>query len=128
MKDYYLTKLNENVYLLERMYSEGGEDFTEVLAYDSLNDRIENIGTSYYDMSYYYNKDYVIFATEDNIEFVFDVNAFDFITDERLKRRAFDKMMSGSMLEMLDYERTVIHADKRNKLVKALKKKIEVLN
>lgn len=125
MKDYYLTKLNENVYLLERIFSEGGEDFTEVLAYDKKNNRVENIGTSYSEMSYYYNKDYVIFATEDDIEFVFDVNNFDFITDERKKRKAFDKMMSGSMFEILDYERTVIHLDKKDKLIKTLNNRIK---
>ena len=125
MKDYYLTKLNENVYLLERLFSEGGEDFTEVLAYDSRNERVENIGTSYDGMSYYYNKDYVIFATEDDIEFVFDVNNFDYITDERKKRKAFDTMMNGSMLEILDYERTVIRLDKRNDIIKTLSKKLK---
>ena len=128
MEDYYLTKLTEDVSILEKPFCSDGEDFTDVYAFNETDDRIEYVGTSYSKMSYYYNKDYIIFATEDDIEFVFDVNGFDFITDERAKRRAFDKMMNWSMLEMLSYEKSIVKSDRGSKYVKALKKRIEIPN
>ena len=125
MKKYYLTKLNSDVYLVEKPFSYDEKDYMKIFAYKKSSNNIEYIGTSYSNISYYYNKDFIIFASEDDIEFVFDTNEFDFITDELLKRKAFDKMMSGSMLEMLDYERDEMQLEENDKFIKSLINKIK---
>ena len=98
-KKTYVTNLNDNVSMIERTFYYEGEEYTEVLAHDKVTDMIEYIGTSYDKMQYYYNKNYIVFVKDEDVEFTFDVRRFCFITNEVSKMKAFQNILKDSKSE-----------------------------
>lgn len=98
-KKTYVTNLNDNVSMIERTFYYEGEEYTEVLAHDKVTDMIEYIGTSYDGMQYYYNKNYIVFVKDEDVEFTFDVRRFCFITNEVSKMKAFQNILKDSKSE-----------------------------
>ncbi len=98
-KKTYVTNLNNNVSMIERTFYYEGEEYTEVLAHDKVTDMIEYIGTSYDGMQYYYNKNYIVFVKDEDVEFTFDVRRFCFITNEVSKMKAFQNILKDSKSE-----------------------------
>ncbi len=98
-KKTYTTELNDNVSMIERTFYHDGEEYTEVLVHDRLNDMVEYIGTSYDGMQYYYNKNYIVLVKDEDVEFAFDVRRFCFITNEISKLKAFKNILKDSKSE-----------------------------
>ena len=122
-KQSHITDLNKRVCIIERSFSHNGEDYSEVLAYDKINDMIEYIGTSYDTMEYYYNKDFIVFVKDDEVEFAFDTNKFCFINDESKKMIAFKKILKSAQSEYTETERNIIRESDEKTLAKVLTKR-----
>ena len=123
-KNYFVTFLSKDFAIIERPYSYDGNDFVEVLAYDKPNNRLESVGTSYDDMQYYFNKNYVVFLKGDDIEFVFDNNKFDFVNYEELKAKALSDIMDKSLINVFAGEKEIMQLEECNEVVKSLLKKL----
>ena len=101
----YITNLNNRTSLIERTLYNDGKEYNEVFSYDKLNDMIEYIGTSYSGMQYYYNKNYIVFVKNEDVEFAFDTRRFCFITDEIEKEKAFNNILKSAQEEYTKEER-----------------------
>ena len=51
--NYYVTDINKNTSIIEKMFSHDGEDFTKIFAYNKKKNEIIYIGTSFNKMQYY---------------------------------------------------------------------------
>ncbi len=109
-KKCFFTEISEDCTIIEKPFSHDGDDFVEVLAFSKSRNRIESIGTAYDDMRYYFNKNYIAFLKDDEIEFVFDINNFDFVNDELLKMIALSNIMDNSLIELSNNDRNLIRS------------------
>ena len=119
-KDIFITDLNDHVFLIERPYCCYGQDFVELYAHNNESKKTEYIGTSNEDMSYYYNKNYIILSKDLEAVFAFDINNFCFIKNEEAKENAFREVLKNSLIDVLDNEREAIRHDVRRKVIKVL--------
>lgn len=119
-KETYITHLNNRTLLIERCFYYKGDEYVEVLAYDKLNKMLEPIGTSYSEMPYYYNKDYVVLVKDEEVEFAFDTRKFSFITDEKAKMRAFNKILNSSKIDYTKEESNLEIEEAEKRLIKKL--------
>ena len=112
--------LNSRTSIIEKSFCSKGEDFTAVFAYDKLNNMIEYIGTSYSEMPYYYNRNFVVFVKDDEPEFVFDTRKFVFLEDERAKMHAYSNVLNSGLIDLSETETLEITLDAQNELVRRL--------
>lgn len=124
-KKCFFTEISEDCTIIEKPFSHDGDDFVEVLAFSKSRNRIESIGTAYDDMRYYFNKNYIAFLKDDEIEFVFDINNFDFVNDELLKMIALSNIMDNSLIELSNNDRNLICSEKSRETIKSLLKRQE---
>ena len=124
-KKCFFTEISEDCTIIEKPFSHDGDDFVEVLAFSESRNRIESIGTAYDDMRYYFNKNYIAFLKDDEIEFVFDINNFDFVNDELLKMIALSNIMDNSLIELSNNDRNLIRSEKSRETIKSLLKRQE---
>ena len=124
-KKCFFTEISEDCTIIEKPFSHDGDDFVEVLAFSKSRNRIESIGTAYDDMRYYFNKNYIAFLKDDEIEFVFDINNFDFVNDELLKMIALTNIMDNSLIELSNNDRNLIRSEKSRETIKSLLKRQE---
>lgn len=124
-KKCFFTEISEDCTIIEKPFSHDGDDFVEVLAFSKSRNRIESIGTAYDDMRYYFNKNYIAFLKDDEIEFVFDINNFDFVNDELLKMIALSDIMDNSLIELSNNDRNLIRSEKSRETIKSLLKRQE---
>jgi hypothetical protein len=124
-KKCFFTEISEDCTIIEKPFSHDGDDFVEVLAFSKSRNRIESIGTAYDDMRYYFNKNYIAFLKDDEIEFVFDINNFDFVNDELLKMIALSNIMDNSLIELSNNDRNLIRSEKSRETIKSLLKRQE---
>lgn len=86
MENYFEIEMNKKlgVYLIGRLLDKENPEFVEVYAYDKKNKREEYLASAYNDMMYIFNDKYIVFYHKDYEipEVVFDIEEFDFITNE----------------------------------------------
>lgn len=123
-KDCNVIDLNKKKAIIERTFYYEGEKYTEVSVYDKIFDKTEYIGTSYDEMKYYFNNNYVVFVKDEDVEFAFDINNFCFINDEMEKMIAFSRILKSSQIDYTDAERK----EKLDSDVKKIVKRIKSIN
>lgn len=101
------TKIGNNIKVVEHFFTADGNDHVAIYVENITNKKREYIGTSFDKVSYAFNSKYVIFTSEDGIEIVFDIDAFDFITDEIGQMKAYSKLLKSSMIEKTKNENDV---------------------
>jgi hypothetical protein len=119
-KDCNVIDLNKKKAIIERTFYYEGEKYTEVSVYDKIFDKTEYIGTSYDEMKYYFNKNYVVFVKDEDVEFAFDINNFCFISDEMEKMIAFNRILKSSQIEYTDAERKIKLNSDAKRIIKKL--------
>ena len=91
--------VSDNNSVIEISYTYDNQKFVAVYVSDKTQNRNEFIGTAFEGFTHEFNSKYVIFKSEEGIEIVFDIDAFDYIFNEELQMRAYSKMIESSLLD-----------------------------